>query len=49
MSGDDHHGTIGKGFEETSPCCACHLGVNTEAAVELGFGALQRRMHDIAA
>src|SRR5215472_7088592 len=48
MSGDDHHGTISKGLEETSPCCACRLGVNTEAAVELGFGALQRRVHNIA-
>src|SRR5262249_16056101 len=49
MSGDDHHGAIGEGFEEAPPCRARRSRVDAKAAVELGFGALQRRMHDIAA
>src|SRR5438477_1973865 len=49
MSGDDHHRAIGEGLEESPACRARHFRVYAEAAVELGFGALQRRMHDIAA
>src|ERR1700758_5121288 len=49
MSGDDHRRAIGEGLEEAPACCARHFGIYAEAAVELGFSALQRRMHDIAA
>ena len=49
MSGDDHHWTIGEGLEESPACRARQYRVYAEAAVELGFGALQRRVHDIAA
>src|SRR6516165_2786343 len=49
MSGDDHHRAIGEGLEEAPACRARHFGIYAEAAVELGFGALQRGMHDIAA
>src|SRR6516162_10752649 len=49
MSGDDHHRAIGEGLEESPACRARHFRVDAEAAVELGFGALQRRVHDISA
>ena len=49
MSGDHHDRAIGEGLEETSPCRACPLRVDAKAAVELGFGTLQRRVHDVAA
>src|SRR5215831_291962 len=49
MSGDDHRRAIGESLEEPPACRARHFGIYAEAAVELGFGALQRGMHDIAA
>src|ERR1700746_485157 len=49
MSGNKHCGAIGEGLKETPPCRARHFRIDTKAAVELRFGALQRRMHDIAA
>ena len=49
MSGDHHDRAIGEGLEETSPCRTCPLRVDAKAAVELGFGTLQRRVHDVAA
>ena len=49
VGGDDHDRSIGKGLDEPPPCRARHFRVDAKAAVELGFGALQRRMHDIAA
>src|SRR6516162_11442860 len=49
MSGDDHHRAVGEGLEETPACRARHFRVDAKTAVELGFGALQWRMHDIAA
>ena len=48
MSGDDHHRAIGESLEEAPPCRTRGFRVDAEAAVELRFGALQRRMHDIA-
>src|SRR5215469_16991629 len=48
MSRDDHRRTIGEGFKEARPRRSCGFRVDAEAAVELGFGALQR-MHDIPA
>src|SRR6516162_523631 len=49
VGGDDHDRSIGKGLDKPQPCRACHFCVDAKAAVELGFGALQRRVHDIAA
>ena len=49
MSGDDLHRAIGESLEEAPPCRTRGFRVDAEAAVELRFGALQRRMHDIAA
>ena len=49
MSGDDHCGAIGEGLKEPLPRRARHLRVDAKAAVELGLGALQRRVHDVAA
>ena len=45
----DHHRAIGKGMEEALPCRARHFRVDAKTAVQLGFSALQRRMHDITA
>src|SRR5215472_12044164 len=49
MSRDDHRRAIGEGLEEAPACRARRFGIYAEAAVELGFGALQRGVHDIAA
>ena len=44
MSGDDHDRAIGEGLEEAPPYRSRRFRVDAEAAVELRFGALQRRM-----
>ena len=49
MSGDDHHWAIGEVLEQSPACRARHFRIYAKTAVELGFGALQRRMHDITA
>src|SRR6516165_12459523 len=49
MSGDDHRRAIGEGLEEAPACRARQFRVYSEAAIELGLGALQRGVHDIAA
>src|ERR1700756_2381694 len=46
MSRDDHRRAIGEGFKKARPRRSCGFRVHAEAAVELGFGALRRVMHD---
>ena len=49
MGGNDHDGAIRESLKEALPGCSRHLRIDAETAVEPRFGALQRRMHDIAA
>ncbi len=49
MRRNDHGRAIGEGFEKAPPCRSRDFRVDAKAAIELRLGALQRRMHDVAA